>query len=64
MAGLENLLVNLSTKSRTTKAWTELVIIKPTRIMQFTHEPAYDPYFFAAHKHNYARYGPFSSVVL
>ena len=63
MAGLESLLADLSTKSRTTKAWTELVI-KPTRIMQFTHEPVYDPYFFAAHKHNYARYGPFSSVVL
>ena len=59
MAGLENLLVNLSTKSRTTKAWTELVIKPTLLIMQFTratHEHDYDPYFFAAHKHNYARY--------
>ena len=56
----------------TTKAWTELVI-KPTLfIMQFpraTHEHEYAlltstmnnmlPYVFAAHKHNYARYGFF-----
>jgi hypothetical protein len=69
MADLENVLADLSTKSRTTKAWTELVIKPTLLIMQFTratHEPDYAllittmnkmlPYFFAAHKHNYARY--------
>lgn len=72
MADLENLLADLSTKSRTTKAWTELVIKPVLLSMQFTratHEPDYAllfttmnkmlPYFFAAHKHNYARYGTF-----
>jgi len=63
MADLENLLADLSTKSRTTKAWTELVIKPVLLSMQFTratHEPDYAllfttmnkmlPYFFAAHK--------------
>ena len=72
MADLENVLADLSTKSRTTKAWTELVIKPTLLIMQFTratHEPDYAllittmnkmlPYFFAANKHNYARYGLF-----
>lgn len=63
MADLENVLADLSTKSRTTKAWTELVIKPTLLIMQFTRatrEPDYAlrittmnkmlPYFFAAHK--------------
>ena len=44
MAGLENLLADLSANSRTTKAWTELVIKHTLLIMQFTrstHEPDY-----------------------
>jgi hypothetical protein len=70
MADLEEVLADLCAKSRTTKAWTELVINPTLLIMQFTratHEPDYAlltsamnkmlPYFFAAHKHNYARYG-------
>lgn len=72
MASLEEVLTDLSAKSRTTKAWTELVIKPTLLIMQFTratHEPDYAllictmdqmlPYFFAAHKPNYARYGLF-----
>ena len=72
MTDLENVLADLSTKSRTTKAWTELVIKPTLLIMQFTratHEPDYAllittknkmlPYFFAAHKHSYAQYGLF-----
>ena len=69
MAGLENILSELSAKSRTTKAWTRLVIKPTLLIMQFTwatHGPDYAlltatvnkmlPCFSAAHKHNYARY--------
>ena len=44
MAGLKNILSELSTKSRTTKAWTELVIKPTLLIMQFTratHGPDY-----------------------
>ena len=72
MAGLENTLSELSAKSRTTKAWTELVIKPTLLIMQFAqamHGPAYAiliatmnkmlPCFSTAHKHNYARYGLF-----
>ena len=72
MAELEHLLKDLSAKSRTTKAWTKLVIKPTLLIMQFTratHEPDYAlliatmnkmlPYFFAAHKHKYARYALF-----
>ena len=72
MAGLENILSELSAKSQTTKPWNELVIKRTLLIMQFTRatdEPDYTlltatmnkmlPYFFAAHKHNYARYGLF-----
>ena len=72
MDSLEEVLGDLSTKSRTTKAWIELVIKPTLLIMQFTrttHEPDYAlltstmnkmlPYFFAPHKHNYARYGLF-----
>ena len=68
MDSLEEVLGDLSTKSRTTKAWIELVIKPTLLIMQFTratHEPDYAlltstmnktlPYFFAAHKHNYSR---------
>ena len=74
MAGLENTLSELSAKSRTTKAWTELVIKPTLLIMQFTratHGPGYAllaatmnkmlPCFSAAHKHTYARYGLFFS---
>lgn len=76
MAGLEEVLVYLSSKIRTTKAWTDLVIKPTLLIMQFTratHEPDYAlliykmnkmfPYFFSDHKHNYALYG-LSSVAL
>lgn len=77
MTSLEEVLADLSARSRTTKAWTELVIKPTLLIMQFTratHEPDYPflistvdqmlPYFFAAHKHNYARYGLFFSCSL
>ena len=64
----ENNLSELSAKSRTTKAWTELVIKPTLLIMQSTratHGPDYAlltatmnkmlPCFSAAHKHSYAR---------
>ena len=72
MTGFKNTLSELSAKSRTTKAWTELVIKTTLLIMQFTratHGPDYAlltatmnkmlPCFSAAQTHNYARYGLF-----
>ena len=77
MAELEHLLKDLSAKSRTTKAWTKLVIKPTLLIMLFnraTHEPDYAlliptmnnmlPYFFAAHKQTTMLGMVFSSVAL
>lgn len=72
MEELETILDELSTESRTTKLWVDLVIKPSFIIMLYTradHEGNFSlhlhaanlmlPYIFAAHKWNYARYGLF-----